>query len=613
MHTLVFVLLALWRLGGESGIRLLRAGNADDAASRARARLTWTCTFLIALAACSTSTPGPGLDSDRRVAHVDRLTSIGPRPKDSDGSRTAAGYIEDELDRLGVVTTRAPVGDVELPAITVLGSTYRRAHRVSTTDPNLLVRFGPPGDALLIMAHYDTVAGSPGAADNAAAVATLLDLARTLRDQPPAQPVLLAFTANEEIGLVGAEALAAQRSDIAFAIALDLIGGDGPLVINGASKLIGRAELAWLAAAADRAGIALTAPPAHRVVSRWWPQSERSDHGPFTRRGVRAIHLYNRGNDGDWIDLAYHSARDVPVRLHRDSLANLGRLLRALVAAPPPAHAGDGFWLPLATNSVVPRWLLVACELALLLVVVIALVLSRDGIVAAIANRHERATARRGPALLVGAACYALAMIAACALERGFSRGHPAPWLHAPLRALIGNALVLAGWFGLATRVVARFRPWVGDQRYRALASIVCAAIGTLLLVIGAAELAWIWLVPAAIIAIVPARAALVGVAFAALPIACVLHPLQLREAAWNGFLPLSLPLSAWLGMLGIPSIATIAWWLRRCTPTGPLGTLVLGVGCGLAVIVGLVFAITYEPACSAAKFETFHLGCERV
>src|SRR6185312_11446709 len=103
--------------------------------------------------------------------------------------------------------------------------------------------------------------------------------------------------------------------------------------------LIGTSEMRWLADAADRAGTIVRAPLGHRLVSRWWPQAERADHGAFTRRGVRAFHLYNRGTDGDWIDLAYHSPRDVPERIDRASVAATGRLLRALVAEPPPPHA----------------------------------------------------------------------------------------------------------------------------------------------------------------------------------------------------------------------------------------------------------------------------------
>jgi hypothetical protein len=141
-----------------------------------------------------------------------------------------------------------------------------------------------------------------------------------------------------------------------------LTGGSGPLSLNGAGTQIRQRELRWLAGAADRAGTALRAPLPHRVISRWWPQLERSDHGPFTRRGIRAVHLYHRGQDGEHIDLAYHSARDTLDRVDRGAVDELGRLLRALAASPPPAPAGgdgggtDGFWLPVAINTVVPRW-----------------------------------------------------------------------------------------------------------------------------------------------------------------------------------------------------------------------------------------------------------------
>jgi hypothetical protein len=603
--------------------------SASSAPDRARARIA--CALGIVLAACAPATSDITVDVAPIMAHVDALVAIGPRPQDSDGSRTAAGYIEDELDRLGLDATRLAVGKVELPAIEVLGRLHRRVQVVDTTDPNLVVRLGPPGQALLIMAHYDTVAGSPGASDNAVAVALLLDLARHLQRVAPRQPILLAFTANEEIGLAGAEALAArppcrrsERSgscagaigdEVAFAISLDLLGGDGPLTVNGASMLIGRAELAWLAAAANRAAVALSTPIGHRVISRWWPQAERSDHGPFTRRGIRAIHFYNRGNDGEWIDLAYHSARDVPARIDRESVAQTARLLRALVASPVPARTGDGFWLPFVDNVVVPRGWLVACELALVALALVMLVLSRDGLVAAIARRRAGIPTARGPGLLVAFGCYVLAVALACVLERVLAGDHAAPWLHDPLHATIASALVIAGLVGVATRAIARFRPWQGEYRYRAAAAIACLVIGTVLLAIGAAELAWVWLVPAAALAVADKLGVIrvIAIACAVLPIVTVLHPLRLREAAWNGFLPEALPVAAWVGMLGAPAIAAVAWGLRRRPLPGPLGTLVLAVGWGLAVIVGLVFALALDVDCTAAKFESFHLACERV
>lgn len=572
------------------------------------------------LAACVPAGHDIRFDVEHAMSHVEALVTIGPRPQDSDGSRSAAGYIEDELDRLGLDVRRMAVGTVDLPEIRLLGTLYRPARRATTTDPNLLVRFGPAeGKALLVMAHYDTVPASPGAIDNAAAVGMLLELARELRDTPPPQPVIFAFTANEEIGLAGAEALAAQHGhEVAFAISLDLIGGDGALTLNGASELIGLSELRWIAAAADRAGIALSAPLAHRVISRWWPQIDRSDHGPFTRRGIRAVHFYHRGHDGEWIDLDYHSARDVSERVERSSLLSTARLVHALAYAPVPAPGGDGFWLPLAANTAVPRWALVAAELVLALAALVALVLSRDGLVAMIARRVQQPSpvaALRGAGLLAGIACYVVAIVLACVVERELAGVHPAPWLHDPLRALVAYALVLAGAFGLATRVVARVRSWRGAHRYLAVGAATCLVLGITLLALGAAELAWIWLIPAATLSLAPRVGPLraMFVACAALPLVLVLHPWQLREAAWNGFLPDALPLSLWIGFLALPLACGVGWLLRGRRPLGPLGSFVQGVGCGLAVVLGLVFAVTLDGVCSPMNFERFHLACERV
>jgi hypothetical protein len=546
----------------------------------------------IVLAACSSREPGPGVDVDRVLVHVRELAKA-PRPRDSQRSRAAAEYIVGQLH--GITVERMPVGAVDLPAIEVMGRRYREAHRVVTTDPNLVVRFGPPGKALLIMAHYDTVARSPGAIDNAAAVGTLIELARIFAATPPPVPVMLVFTANEEIGLVGAEALAATYGDqIGFAIALDLIGGTGALTLNGASELVGQSELGWLAASADRAGVVVRAPLAHRVISRWWPQAERSDHGPFTRRGIRAVHLYNRGHDGNWIDLSYHSERDVPARVHGPSVAALGRLLRTLASTPVPEHAGDAFWLPVATNATIPRWsLLAGC-----------LLLAGAAIAFALQLRGPRVDHGR-LGLVAGAVCYVAAIGVAIAIEHASAR-----WIHAPLRFAIAEALVIAGVLGLLVTLAGRFAPWAGQRRYLLVAISVPLVFGLGLLAIGAAELAWIWLVPAAIVAGAPKLVR--GVALiTVLPVLLVLDPDQLREAAWNGFLPPGIPLALWLGVLGIPVAAAVAWLARCRNHSGPLGTLVIPMGCLVAGFVGTLLALTTETTCNHIEFIELGLACE--
>jgi hypothetical protein len=55
-----------------------------------------------------------------------------------------------------------------------------------------------PEEVVVIGAHYDTVAGTPGADDNASAVAALLEMCRLLKDHSPDRTLKLLFFALEE-------------------------------------------------------------------------------------------------------------------------------------------------------------------------------------------------------------------------------------------------------------------------------------------------------------------------------------------------------------------------------------------------------------------------------
>jgi hypothetical protein len=255
----------------------------------------------------------------------------------------------------------------------------------------------------------------------------------------------------------------------------------------------------------------------------------------------------------------------------------------------------------MATNIVIPRWLLIGGELVLVVVASSVLVVLRRQ--------------RRGPGLGVaaGAACYALALAVTIGLEKLLAGDHPAPWLHGPLRAELAELLVLAGTFGWLTRVLARRGAWKGEQRYLALAAALELAFGVGWLLVGAPELAWIWLLPAASLALARVRPlAILAAVLVLVPVALVLAPAQLREAAWNGFLPIGLPLAVWVGVLGAPMFAFTGWWFQRHT-LGPLGSLVRILGCTLAAISGVALLATARPACSSQEFRDFRLACEQV
>src|SRR5690606_31997423 len=114
---------------------------------------------------------------------------------------------------------------------------------------------------------------------------------------------------------------------------------------------------------------------------------------------------------------------------------------------------------------------------------------------------------------------------------------------------------------GVVTRGLGRLRTWRGEYRYLAVALVLHLALGAVLLALGAAELAWVWLVPAAALVLAPrgGRAAVpLAVVATLLPAVLVLHPSLLREAAWHGFLPDTLPLAALVGVSGAPMWAVL-------------------------------------------------------
>lgn len=124
-------------------------------------------------------------DQERLYADVKFLTELRPaRNYRNLGSlNQAADYIKAELSKLG--------GRVSEQPFTVDGRQYR----------NIIARFGPAeGERVVVGAHYDVCDDTPGADDNASAVAGLLETARLLQARAPQlrQPVELVAYPNEE-------------------------------------------------------------------------------------------------------------------------------------------------------------------------------------------------------------------------------------------------------------------------------------------------------------------------------------------------------------------------------------------------------------------------------
>ena len=110
------------------------------------------------------------------------------------------GTLEIERVREYLVETLTEAG-LEPETLTVETPDYFRAPGGTVDVTDVLVRIPGSGDgeAILFMAHYDTVPTMPGANDNSTAVAALLEVGRVLASEPtPPNDVILLFTDGEE-------------------------------------------------------------------------------------------------------------------------------------------------------------------------------------------------------------------------------------------------------------------------------------------------------------------------------------------------------------------------------------------------------------------------------
>lgn len=147
------------------------------------------------------------------------------------------GTPEIERVREYLIETLTGVG-LEPETLTVETPDYFGASGGTVDVTDVLVRIPGSGDgeAILFMAHYDTVPSTPGANDNSTAVAALLEVGRVLASEPtPPNDVILLFTDGEEptprFGAWGFAEYHPWFADVALAVNLEGIGVAGPTML----------------------------------------------------------------------------------------------------------------------------------------------------------------------------------------------------------------------------------------------------------------------------------------------------------------------------------------------------------------------------------------------
>ena len=157
-----------------------------------------------------------------------------PHPAGSAEAEAVRGRTLSELSAMGVFA-RTQIG------FSCYGE--RRWDNIPcATVTNIIAEAVPgTGNAVVLMAHSDSVAAGPGAGDDGSGVAILLETIRALRARHLAgtHPIIALFTDGEENGLLGANLFLrdpARRDGIGAVINVEARGNQGPSYLFQTSK-----------------------------------------------------------------------------------------------------------------------------------------------------------------------------------------------------------------------------------------------------------------------------------------------------------------------------------------------------------------------------------------
>lgn len=210
-----------------------------------------------------------------------------------------------------------------------------------------------PDDILVIGAHYDTAPGTPGADDNASAIAILLALAQAFANRPTACTVRFVAFPNEEPpsfrtadmgSLVYARGCASRGERIRAMLCLEMLGcySEKPRTQRYPSRIfecffpttshfvgvIANTKSGNLASTTASALREEGVPARSAVLPDWVTGVAWSDHWSFWKIGVPAIMLTDTAH---FRNPRYHTENDTPETLDYDRMAALANVLENII------------------------------------------------------------------------------------------------------------------------------------------------------------------------------------------------------------------------------------------------------------------------------------------
>jgi peptidase M28-like protein len=258
----------------------------------------------------SASAPAQEFSAERALRHV-AVIARAPHPVGSAEHDRVRDYLLTQLRAMGL--------DVHLQTGT--GRMYEHGMETLGRVDNIVARLhgrDPTGKALMLSAHYDSTYLSPGAADNGASVAAVLESLRALRAGPPLRnDLIVLFTDGEEVGLLGAELFARDpwKADVGMVLNFDFRGSSGPMWMFETSRGNARLVAALASGASDPMG-------SSALFDIYQLLPNDTDMTAFKAAGLSGLNFAA-------IDHAYtyHSPLDTLDRLDPRTVQQLGELM----------------------------------------------------------------------------------------------------------------------------------------------------------------------------------------------------------------------------------------------------------------------------------------------
>jgi Peptidase family M28 len=497
----------------------------------------------------------------RAVRTLERLLAGGaPHPVESAANHLLRGRLVGELRALGldpeVHVGRActPSGNCAVVHNVVARIAPSRAETAPAPD-------GPR--TILLLAHFDSVAAGPGAGDDGAATAALIEVARVLHDAPPKRnPVLLVWDDGEEAGLLGARAFVESdplAREVAVVLNFEARGTSGASLMFETSE-----DDAWLvevfARVAPRPVTGSLFPAVYEVLPNY------TDFRSFKDKRTPGMNFAFIGDAQNYHtpsdDLAHLDPRSV--QHHADNAFAMARALGDDEPAARPRKGRAVFFDILGLTIV--RWP-ATWAVPLAAIVALALVLALV--------RRRRPIASGLAALLLPQAAAGVVLVA-CVLARATGL-HPAQWTAAsgPYLALAWAVpiLLLAPFVRHLRKRTCRHAAWAAVHASFALLGVVVAILlpgGSYVFVAPATIAAG----SAIVLGLVPERCRSAALSTSVIVTAVV------AAVVW---FPLALLLYAALGLFALPGVAAIVGFvastllpaflpLERPARAGPIG-----------------------------------------